>query len=92
MDVLCRGFVNFAIKRCFKQAEDVDYQRIPLGLFCCYFFLRAEDCAESCVESEVTRNPCRFNFSIQSVTIVTTPLPSALRRCFSLRHLKGEYL
>ncbi len=31
-------------------------------------FSRAEDCAEDCVESEVTSNPCRFNFSIQSVT------------------------
>jgi len=29
--VLCRRFVNFAIKRCLKQAEGVDYQRIPLG-------------------------------------------------------------
>ena len=28
------------------QAEGVDYQRLPLGLFFCYFFLRAEDCAE----------------------------------------------
>ena len=28
------------------QAESVDYQRLPLGLFFCYFFLRAEDCAE----------------------------------------------
>ena len=79
---------KFCDKRRLKQAEGVDYQRIPLGCFFCYFFLRAEDCAES----EVIRNPCRFNFSIQSVTVVTPPLPSALRRCFSLRHLKGEYL
>ena len=28
--VLCRRFVNFAIKRCLKQAEGVDYQRLPL--------------------------------------------------------------
>ena len=55
------------------------------------FFRKKFSRAESCAESEVTRNPCRFNFSIQSVT-VTTSLPSALRRCFSLRHLKGEYL
>ena len=47
-------------------------------------FSRAEGCAEDCIESEVTRNPCRFNFSIQSVTVVTPSLPSALRRCFSL--------
>ena len=38
--------MNFAIKRCLKQAEGVDYQRLPLGCFFCYFFLRAEDCAE----------------------------------------------
>ncbi|MBO5674464.1 MAG: hypothetical protein J6S09_09285 [Paludibacteraceae bacterium] len=29
--VLCRRFVNFAIKRRLKQAEGVDYQRLPLG-------------------------------------------------------------
>ena len=29
--VLCRRFVNFAIKRRLKQTEGVDYQRIPLG-------------------------------------------------------------
>jgi len=28
--VLCRRFVNFAIKRHLKQAEGVDYQRLPL--------------------------------------------------------------
>ena len=36
--VLCRRFVNIAIKRCLKQAEGVDYQRFPLGRFFCYFF------------------------------------------------------
>ena len=44
--LLCRRFVNVAIERHLKQAEGVDYQRIPLGYFFCYFFLRAEDCAE----------------------------------------------
>ena len=29
--VLCRRFVNIAIKRCLKQAEGVDYKRLPLG-------------------------------------------------------------
>ena len=29
--VLCRRFVNVAIKRRLKQAESVDYQRLPLG-------------------------------------------------------------
>ena len=43
---LCRRFVNVAIKRCLKQAEGVDYQRLPLGCFFCYFFLSAESCAE----------------------------------------------
>ena len=28
--VLCRRFVNVAIKRRLKQAEGVDYQRLPL--------------------------------------------------------------
>ena len=43
--VLCRRFVNVAIKRCLKQAEGVDYQRLPRG---CFFviFLSAESCAE----------------------------------------------
>ena len=52
--ILCRRFVNLAIKRCLKQAEVVDYKRLPLGLFFCYFFLRAEDCAESEVIKFVT--------------------------------------
>ena len=29
-EVLCRRFVNVAIKRRLKQAEGVDYQRLPL--------------------------------------------------------------
>ena len=29
--VVCRRFVNIAIKRFLKQAESVDYQRLPLG-------------------------------------------------------------
>ena len=29
--VLCRRFVCFAIEGCLKQAEGVDYQRLPLG-------------------------------------------------------------
>ena len=37
-DVLCRRFVNFAIKRCLKQAEGVDYQRLPLGFVFLLFF------------------------------------------------------
>ena len=44
--VLCRRFVNFVIIWCLKQAEGVDYQRLPLGCFFCYFFLSAEGCAE----------------------------------------------
>ena len=45
-EVLCRRFVCFVIEGCLKQAEGVDYQRLPLGCVFCYFFLRAEDCAE----------------------------------------------
>ena len=44
--VLCRRFVNIAIKRCLKQAEGVDYQRLPLECFFLLFFSRAESCAE----------------------------------------------
>ena len=36
--VVCRRFVNIAIKRRLKQAEGVDYQRIPLGCFFISFF------------------------------------------------------
>ena len=46
MVLLCRRFVNFAIKRCLKQAEGVDYQRLPLVVFFRKKFSRAESCAE----------------------------------------------
>ena len=51
--VLCRRFVNIAIKRRLKQAEGVDYQRLPLGCVFVLFFLRAEDCAEDVFNSLV---------------------------------------
>ena len=49
--ILCRRFVNFAIKRRLKQAEGVDYQRLPLGCFFVIFFLSAESCAEVLISS-----------------------------------------
>ena len=45
-----RRFVNFVVTRYLKKAKSVDYQHLPLGRFFCYFFLRAEDCAEGCAE------------------------------------------
>ena len=45
-------------------------------------FSRAEGCAEDCVESEVTRNPCRFNFSIQSVTDCHDPTSLCFKALF----------
>ena len=36
--VLCRRFVNVAIERHLKQAEGIDYQRLPLGYFLLFFF------------------------------------------------------
>jgi hypothetical protein len=48
----------FLLERHLKQAEGVDYQHLPLGDFFCYFFL----CVEDCVESEVIRNPYKFDY------------------------------
>ena len=38
--------MNFVVTRYLKQAEGVDYKRLPLGYFFEKKFSRAEDCAE----------------------------------------------
>jgi hypothetical protein len=40
------GLLILLSTRCLKQAEGVDYQRLPLGCFFVIFFLSAESCAE----------------------------------------------
>jgi hypothetical protein len=41
-----------------------------LSDFFCYFFLRAEDCAEG----EVIRNPYKFNYLLQKVVYQTATI------------------
>ena len=65
--ILCRRFVNVAIKRHLKQAEGVDYQRLPLGCFFCYFFLSAEDFSEGFKP----RARLYLHFCIESVRALT---------------------
>ena len=60
------------------QAEGVDYQRLPLECFFCYFFLRAEDCAESYFRRDTEPLPKeRLNTSIdtskKNINIKTHP-------------------
>ena len=62
--LLCRRFVNFIVTRYLKQAEGVDYQRLPLGYFFVIFFLRAEDCAESCAELAVSNVALRLMIAL----------------------------
>ena len=44
------------------QAEGVDYQRLPLGCFFCYFFLRAEDCAEDFIQLNTRSQTTKAEF------------------------------
>ena len=69
--VLSRRFENFAIKRSFKQAEGVDYQRLPLG---CVFLLFFSSC----------RRLCRKKLMLCHISICNSGIKFYYLLCFSI--------
>ena len=50
---LCRRFVNFVVTRFLKQAEGVDYKRLPLE---CFFLKKVFECRRLCRRLDVNVN------------------------------------